>query len=71
MRILKSLNKKYFILIFLFFFIGNSNAEDQPVYICNVDENQIIKNIQNMILPIIDIDRCIINMKEDLYLNLN
>ena len=43
MRILKSLNKKYFILIFLFF-IGNSHAEDEPVDIWNVDENQIQNN---------------------------
>ncbi len=47
MRILKSLNKKYFILIFLFFFIGNSHAEDQPVDIWNVDENQIQNNNLN------------------------
>ena len=47
MRILKSLNKKYFILIFLFFFIGNSHAEDEPVDIWNVDENKIQSNDLN------------------------
>ncbi len=44
MRILRSLNKKYFFLIFLFFFIGNSNAEDEPVDIWNVDKNKIQSN---------------------------
>ena len=47
MRILKSLSKKYFFLIFLFFLIGNSHAEDEPVDIWNVDENKIQSNDLN------------------------
>ena len=47
MRILKSLSKKYFFLIFLFFLIGNSNAEDEPVDIWNIDENKIENNSLN------------------------
>ena len=47
MRILKSLSKKYFFLILLFFLIGNSHAEDEPVDIWNVDENKIQSNDLN------------------------
>ena len=47
MRILKSLSKKYFFLIFLFFLIGSSNAEDEPVDIWNIDENKIESNSLN------------------------
>ena len=44
MKILKSLSKKYFFLIFLFFLISNSHAENEPVDIWNVDENKIQSN---------------------------
>ena len=47
MRILKLLSKKYFFLILLFFLIGNSHAEDEPVDIWNVDENKIQSNDLN------------------------
>jgi len=47
MKILKSLSKKYFFLIFLFFLISNSHAENEPVDIWNVDENKIQSNDLN------------------------
>ena len=40
MKILKLLNKKNFIIIFILLFSFSSNAEDQPVDIWNIDETQ-------------------------------
>ena len=43
MRILKLLNKKYFIIIFIFFSF-NSHAEEKPVDIWNIDKENIEQN---------------------------
>ncbi len=72
MRILKSLSKKYFFLIFLFLLICNSNAEDEPVDIWNVDKNKIQSNDLNINLNkktntsiITESESTIFNMQSD------
>ena len=43
MKISRSLSKKYFLIIFYFFIGLSSNAEEQPVDIWNIDEQEIEK----------------------------
>ncbi len=43
MRILKLLNKKYFLIIFIFFSL-NSHAEEKPVDIWNIDKENVGEN---------------------------
>ena len=50
MKTLRLLNKKYFLIIFYFFFGLASNAEEKPVDIWNIDKQEVKKetNLENI-----------------------
>ena len=55
MKILKLLNKKYLLIIFINFFLCfNINAEDQPIDIWNVDKNENEQELLNDSLDVND-----------------
>ena len=47
MKILKSLNKKNFLILFFLFFTSISNAEEKPVDIWNIDKKEIDFVVEN------------------------
>ena len=49
MKILKSLNKKNFLILFFLFFISVANSEEKPVDIWNIEENKEIEIIKEFL----------------------
>ena len=47
MKILKLLNKKYFLIIFIFLFSPSSFAEDRPIDIWNIDKKKLEDSLED------------------------
>ena len=67
MKILRLLNKSYFSIILVIIFIFNSYAEDKPVDIWNLDNNEKSPEISNKKPETIESNVLIKNQETDIY----
>tara|TARA_B100001057_G_scaffold73380_1_gene67696 strand:+ start:173 stop:1945 length:1773 start_codon:yes stop_codon:yes gene_type:complete len=67
MKISKLLNKKFFSILLILFFGLNSNAEEQPVDIWNIDKKKIENNSSGSEIKNLDNDETKYNFESDIY----
>tara|TARA_Y100001958_G_C21147961_1_gene484844 strand:+ start:173 stop:412 length:240 start_codon:yes stop_codon:yes gene_type:complete len=67
MKILKLLNKKYFSILLILLFGLNSNAEEQPVDIWNIDKKKLENNSSSSEIKNLDNNEIESNFESDIY----